>query len=190
MDKSTIIQNFIVKANELHKDKKYSYPKINDEYKNAKTKITILCSNHNSPKEFIQTADRHLHSDGCQECSREKAGLSRRLTQEQFLNKAITIHGDEYDYSETKYEKWDIPIKIKCLIHGMFEQIPNAHLSGKGCSKCGINKSHAAQRKTHQEFIEEARSKHGNVFDYSDVVYVNYHTHIKIICKMYIIFQN
>ena len=37
-------------------------------------------------------------------------------------------------------------------------------------------------KKTTEEFIHEARKKHGNKYDYSKVVYLNNHTKICIIC--------
>jgi hypothetical protein len=148
-------------------------------YKDAKTKITIICPHHG---DFEQTPDGHLHSGGCKECSKKIQGLSRRLTHDEFLKKASDVHGDTYNYSETKYEKTDSPIKIGCLVHGIFEQTPNGHLSGKGCKTCGVQKVSDAQRKTPEEFLKEAISKHGDRFDYSDVVYINTRTHITIKC--------
>jgi hypothetical protein len=40
-------------------------------------------------------------------------------------------------------------------------------------------------RKTNQEFIKDANTKHGDLYDYSKVEYVNAHTKIKIICPIH-----
>lgn len=173
------MERFISKAIELHKNR-YDYSKV--KYVNAKTKITIICPDHGK---FEQTPDGHLHSGGCKECSRKIQGLSRRLTHEQFLQKAIDLHGNIYDYSETKYEKTDIPVKIKCFVHGIFEQTPNAHLCGHGCEKCKIQVNSDKKRKSSEQFIKEARSKHGDKFDYTEVVYINTNTLIKIKCPVH-----
>ena len=111
------MEHFISKANILH-ETQYDYSKV--KYVNAKTKIKIICKKHG---EFEQTPDNHLNSGGCKECSKDKR-VSRRLTHEQFIQKATDVHGDTYNYSDTKYEKTDINVKIKCLIHGLFEQTP------------------------------------------------------------------
>jgi hypothetical protein len=175
------MDHFKSRASELHKDK-YSYPKLKEEYVNAKTKITIRCKEHG---EFQQTPDNHLQGSGCKECGIEKRRLSRTLTPLEFLKKASDVHGDTYNYSETKYVNAKTKITIKCLIHGPFKQTPNAHLRGNGCTPCGIKKSANKQTKTIEQFIEEARNKHGNKFDYSNVVYINSSTNIKIICPIH-----
>lgn len=173
------MEKFISKANTIHKGK-YDYSKV--KYVNAKKKITIICPVH---ADFEQTPDNHLNSSGCKECSKKIQGLSRRLTHEQFLQKAVDVHGDTYDYSHAQYERTDIPIKIKCLVHGIFEQTPNAHLCGHGCDKCRRKVNSDKQRKALEQFIKEARAKHGDKFDYSQVVYTNTNTVIKIKCPMH-----
>lgn len=169
---------FIENAVKIHGDL-FDYSKSN--YISAKIKIIITCkiSDHG---DFEQTPDRHLNSNGCQKCTKIIAGLSRRLTHAQFLQKAADVHGDIYDYSKTKYEKSDVQITIICPIHNEFKQTPNAHLCGRGCNKCAIQLNSNKQRKTFEQFIQEARSKHGDKFDYSEVVYINTNTHITIKC--------
>ena len=173
------MEKFILRANEKHNNR-YDYS--NTKYVNAKTKTTIICPDHGK---FTQTPDSHLHSNGCQECSKINSGLSRRLSPQEFINKAVDVHGDTYDYSHTKYEKNDTSITIRCLIHGEFTQTPNNHLSGKGCTPCGVQKMANKQRKTLEQFMEEAHSKHGDKFNYSKVVYINTHTNIEIICPIH-----
>ena len=58
-----------------------------------------------------------------------------------FIEKANLIHNNYYDYSESVYTNALTKIKIKCPIHGTFEQTPNAHISQKQkCPKCGCLK--------------------------------------------------
>ena len=38
-------------------------------------------------------------------------------------------------------------------------------------------------RKTTPQFAEEAQRVHGEIFDYSEIVYVNTHTPVKIKCR-------
>lgn len=61
-------ESFISRANEVHANQ-YDYSQI--EYKNAITKVNILCPEHG---EFKQTPDKHLGGTGCPKCSN---GVSR-----------------------------------------------------------------------------------------------------------------
>lgn len=63
--------------------------------------------------------------------------MSKKLTQEEFISKAIIVHGDKYIYPST-YVGSKHKIEILCKLHGSFYMTPNDHLSGKGCKQCGI----------------------------------------------------
>ena len=65
----------------------------------------------------------------------------RKLTTEEFIKKAIEIHGDRYDYSLVDYKTSVKKVKIICKKHGVFRQIPNDHLRGSGCPRCNTGKS-------------------------------------------------
>jgi len=125
MGKRKTTEEFIVDAYCKHGDR-YNYKFV--EYKNAKTKVKIICSTHGI---FEQTPGNHLNGKGCSECSGNK-----KLNTEEFIEKAKAIHGNKYDYSLVEYKNAKINIKIICSEHGIFEQIVSNHLSGKGCSKC------------------------------------------------------
>jgi len=45
--------------------------------------------------------------------------MGRRLTIEQFLEKAKSIHGEEYDYSLVEYKNNSTKVKIICIKHGV-----------------------------------------------------------------------
>lgn len=59
-----------------------------------------------------------------------------KKTTEEFINDAKNIHGNKYDYSLVNYKNCKVKIKIICNKHGVFEQTPDGHLSGRGCYKC------------------------------------------------------
>jgi len=104
----------------------------------------------------------------------------KKLTTEEFIEKAKLVHGNKYDYSKVDYINSQAKVKIICEEHGEFEQKPNNHLTGYGCSKCsGKNKL------TTEEFIEKAKLVYGDKFDYSKVNYVNNHVKIIIICPIH-----
>ena len=53
----------------------------------------------------------------------------KKLTTEEFIEKAKKIHGSKYDYSKTYYLGNKVKIKIICPKHGEFEQIAGNHIS-------------------------------------------------------------
>jgi G:T-mismatch repair DNA endonuclease (very short patch repair protein) len=54
----------------------------------------------------------------------------------EFIEKAIKIHGNMYNYTKVIYTKAIENVIIICKNHGDFEISPNSHLNGNGCSKC------------------------------------------------------
>ena len=120
--------NFIKEAVNIHGDK-YIY--LND-YKNAKTKMSIVCKIHG---EFKQAPSNHLQGRGCLKC-----GGSFSKTTDIFIKEAINIHGNKYNYYKVNYINDRLKIKIICLKHGEFFQAPGSHLKGSGCPKC-VNKN-------------------------------------------------
>jgi very-short-patch-repair endonuclease len=111
--------------------------------------------------------------------------MPRKLTNEEFIEKAKKVHGDKYDYSLVDYKRTDIKVTIICPIHGKFEQTPELHLSGFNCKKCSGKNIGEKLKLSNEEFIEKAKKVHGDKYDYSLVDYINYKTPITIICKIH-----
>lgn len=61
------------------------------------------------------------------------------MTKDEFILRSNKIHHNKYDYSDVVYINSITKVKIKCRLHGLFEQEPSSHLKGVGCSKCNIN---------------------------------------------------
>lgn len=106
----------------------------------------------------------------------------RILTTEVFIEKAIKIHGNKYDYSKVKYVNSKTKVCIICPKHGEFWQFPNNHLSGHGCQKCVLEKSYKTNRMTSEEFIKKARKVYGDKYVYLNIEYINARTNVCIIC--------
>ena len=51
---------------------------------------------------------------------RKGVNMSKRLTTKEFIDRAIKVHGDKYDYSQTIYINAKTKVKIKCKKHGIF----------------------------------------------------------------------
>ena len=167
---------FIEKAIKIHGDK-YDYSKIN--YINSRTTIIIICKIHG---EFLQTPNKHLLKSGCYGC---KKIIKNKLTSEKFIEKAIKIHNDKYDYSKVNYDDRYTKVIITCKIHGDFLQAPINHLSTSGCYECSKIRVAKLNTFTTEEFIEKAKLIHKDIYDYSKVNYINWETNIIIICKIH-----
>ena len=127
-------EDFINKTIEVHSNI-FDYSKI--KYVNRSTNINIICKLHG---EFQQTPHKHLHSKtACPSCVMNNIGKWNNSNTNEFVKKAIKIHGDMYNYTKVIYEKAIENVIIICKNHGEFEISPNSHLNGSGCSKCYSN---------------------------------------------------
>ena len=105
----------------------------------------------------------------------------KKLTTQEFIEKAIKIHGDKYDYSKTVYFGNKIKLNINCPIHGEFNIIPTNHVERKiGCSKCKNR-----YKNNIIDFIQKANIIYENFYDYSKVNYIDKNIKIKIICPLH-----
>ena len=108
--------------------------------------------------------------------------MGKKLTLNEFIEKANIIHDYKYDYSKVNYINIHTKVCIICPEHGEFLQTPSNHLSGRKCQKCATVEVHKKQRKSYEEFIKTSNIIHNNTYDYSKVNYINNHTKICIIC--------
>ena len=102
----------------------------------------------------------------------------RKLTKQEYINKANIIHKNRYFYDNLIYISSTKKIKIICKEHGEFEQEANSHLRGIGCPECSGN-----TKCNTSNFIKKSKLVHGDKYDYSKVDYINAKTSVKIICK-------
>ena len=177
------LNEFIRRSIAIHSNK-YDYSKV--EYQNNSTKVCIICPIHG---EFWQRPNDHLRGYGCAKCFNKKRRENRSSTREQFIDKSIAIHGNKYDYSKVVYVNSKAKVCIICPEHGEFWQSPSKHLCGQGCPACKNQNAGNQLRKTQKDFLEEAKNKHGDTFDYSQVEYKNAKTPIKIICPIHGVFE-
>ena len=105
-----------------------------------------------------------------------------RSNTNEFIEKAIKIHGNKYDYSQVNYITSNKKITILCPYHGNFKQTPNDHLSKKGCRECKKKKLAALRSLNPSAFIEKAKKIHGDRYDYSKSEYTGARNKVTIIC--------
>lgn len=170
---------FIQKAHKVHGDR-YDYSLVKFERSNKKVKI--ICPIHG---EFEQTPNSHLDGHGCNLCSIRLKAFERAKGKDDFIDDAIRIHGNRYDYSMVKYTCAHSKVEIVCPKHGSFFQTPNMHLNGSGCPKCYEEKRGDSLRLTTKEFIERANAVHNGKYNYEKVEYKNSCTPVKIICPIH-----
>ena len=132
-------EQFISSANAVHGDR-YDYSLV--EYLGAQDKVTITCPDHGP---FEQTPNGHLQGKGCNQCGIVASSDAKRSSTEEFIAKAMAVHGLRYDYSMVEYVTNSKNVKIICPDHGLFLQMPNVHTDRRsGCPDCadhGFNPS-------------------------------------------------
>lgn len=103
----------------------------------------------------------------------------------EFIQKANKVHNKKYTYNQSVYQKGRIKLKIECPIHGIFEQAPQDHLSGRGCKECKKITLSKLKRMDQKTFLEKCKKIHDNKYDYSKSEYQDSHSKIVIICKIH-----
>ena len=113
----------------------------------------------------------------------------KKLTQEEFIKKAIEKHKDAYDYSKAIYINSRTKVRVICHEkdefgneHGEFYQRGSDHLKGQGCPKCASKKISESNRSSLEEFIRKARIIHKDKYDYSKSIYKGSNKKLVIIC--------
>ena len=89
----------------------------------------------------------------------------RKLTTEEFIERAKKVHGVKYDYSKVNYKNAQTKVCIICPDHGEFWVKPHNFLEGGNCPRC------IRHEWTTESFIEEAKKVHGEEYDYSKTEY-------------------
>lgn len=98
---------------------------------------------------------------------------------ETFIDSAKHVHGDKFDYSSVIYVSAKDKVQIKCNTCGnKFTQAPSHHLDGNGCIHCA-----GSVHKTTEQFIEKAKSVHGDKYNYDSVDYITCKIKISILCN-------
>lgn len=164
-------ESFIEAAKKVH-GSFYDYSEV--DYVNAKTKVRIICPKHGA---FEQIPSNHLKGIRCPRCGGEIGGQKITSNTEEFVRKALVIHGNRYDFSKVSYVSATDKVVVICKDHGEFTMTPQNILAGHGCPVCAGN----IQLDT-AEFIRRSSEIHEGIYDYSKTEYVNNHEKVYIIC--------
>ena len=180
------MQHFLDKFKEVHGDI-YTYSDFSN-YKSNDDIITITCEKH---REFPCSIANHTAGKGCPKCGREKVTEAVKFTKEEVQNSFFETHGDKYGYDKfLEYENIEQTIDIFCKEHNeYFPQTIASHKRGHGCPKCGMEKSNMHKSKSHEQYIKDIEERHGDLYDFSKVIYTRSDEKIDIICRKHGIFK-
>ena len=110
------------------------------------------------------------------------------ISHDEFVERATAIFGDRYDYTQADWGGKDRlgRVTIVCRKHGPFRTKPSLHLRGQGCRYCVEHKGQLTPVSTR---VRQARSVHGNRYDYTSILgAVNNKTKVPIGCALHGIF--
>ena len=127
-------KQFIAQSISLWGDR-YDYSLV--DYTNNKSPVKITCKEHGFA--FEQRAGSHIRGlQGCMYCDAARKGDSARKSTGKFIEEALSVWGDRFDYSLVDYRNAHSSVTLACKEHGFsFEQTPNNHLRGhQGCPYC------------------------------------------------------
>jgi hypothetical protein len=149
---------------DVHGDKFKYYP---EKYVNSKTAMPIDCPVHG---EFMQTPSNHkIH--GCQQCSHENRGISKRLDFRDFREKCEKINPGKFEFIDTNYQGYNYQIGMKCkrcdqpfqaLVKNLLDS------SGYGCPHCKNTVIGEKNSLSSEEFFSGSRKIHNNFYLYED----------------------
>ena len=163
-------KDFIEKSEEIYGEK-YDYSKV--EYKNAYSKVCIICPEHG---EFLTTPHNFIRGHACPICGKENANRKISKSLEEILEQFHSVHGDKYDYTKTRYKNLKTPIPVICRKHGEYTILPNSHLNGKGCPICD------SLCHNYNEFVKLAREKYKDKYLYDKVDFIDENKNVTVIC--------
>ena len=145
-------EKFIEESRAIHGDR-YDYTNVQYINNHKAVKIKCLICDH----AWEQKPAHHLNGHGCRSCSQKQNSLKRKIsepiaclpkrlarrppkTTKQFVEEAVSKHGQKYDYRLVEYVGAHNKVVIVCnTCNRQFEQAPNEHRRGQGCPHC-INK--------------------------------------------------
>jgi hypothetical protein len=109
--------------------------------------------------------------------------VPKYLTTADWVERFRESHGDRYDYSKVETKFQSDPVIIVCSVHGEFRKTPTAHWKeSKGCDLCVKDD---LLRAAGIEMLMEFKKKHGNKFDYSQVIFTGRNNAVTIICPVH-----
>lgn len=151
-------------------------------YSGYHSRGVVVCPIH-GPYEV--SAHNLLKGMRCAKCYHDSRVGKFKSSTAEFVERAVAVHGDAYDYSNTVFLGAKKKLTIVCKKHGQFEQEAWSHLSGRGCSPCADERVGLNCRLTQEQFLSRALEIHGDTYDLSESEYESQTRKVKVICKVH-----
>lgn len=122
----------------------------------------------------------------------ESTMSTKKLTIQEVECQFRKIHGNKYSYNWLTYKNSREKIEIICKYHGIFEQTPSCHKSGRGCPKCASEKQIKLNKLKiipFEEIVNECNIIHNNKYKYHKDSYVSSNKKMDIECSIHGIFK-
>lgn len=132
-------------------------------------KVNFICDKHG---EFSRRLD-HFLKNNCIECQKENK-LEKQKNK--FIKNSNKIHNNKYKYNKVNYINNKTKVIIICEGHGEFEQRPDNHIAGAGCTYCNYKLSN-------KDFIKKSNNIHNNKYLYHKTEYIGNKNLVTITCK-------
>lgn len=131
-----------------------------DKYDGVNKRIMHHCLIHDVY--WKTTPASALQGCGCKLCHSERIGKKRKKTHEEYVDE-LSLKNPDIEVCE-RYIDADTIIKHHCKIHDIFWNVrPQNVLNGQGCIMCGREKTTNARRKTHEQYVNEAKEVNPNI---------------------------
>lgn len=114
------------------------------------------------------------------------------MTHQEFINYCLLIHGNKFDYSNSKYINHGTKIIVSCNTCGHIWNVRPLHHIGKsksGCPNCANLSRRNKKTKSLEKFINEANIIHKDKYDYSQAKYLKNNEKINILCPSHGLFR-
>jgi len=122
---------------------RYDYSRV--QYGGQQSPVEIVCEKHGS---FFQKPEYHWSGAGCPKCYHEDVrGASQRLTQQEFVSRAVTALPKCIDFSKAEYVNSSTNVLVTCTQHdASFWANPRGLMAGENpCPRCNHMKSKPEQ---------------------------------------------
>ncbi len=146
---------------------KYDFSKLPDIINNQQQKVIVICREKINGVEVGEwiTSYRELIKFKREVIPNIITYINWRIVNDEektlsFINQATKLYENKFDYSESKFTRSDVPVKIKCNICGKyFWQTPHNHLQGQGCPRCNKISNRKSITIKEDEFISRSEEK-------------------------------
>lgn len=160
------------------------------DYVDGKSKIHFNCSVCNSESKTC-SIDNFYKRVRCPECSNLNKNQRHLIPLSQYENEIMrseSVTNGLYLYNGIEFFKTKkySRINLTCIKHDIpFSMSIDNFVRGKGCSKCGIERSSLSKVKSRQQHIDGFEQLHANKYLYDNFIWNGVHSPCTFICKLH-----